>query len=361
MSIARRLVGLGLLALAACGGGGGGGGGSPTTLSGSFRFGQVAGFDQPATFRTSTGVAVADANGDIVLTATENVDGVISANALTLIQSTLDSNGSLALAFGGGFPSARGVVGADGDLALVAATSDDLPPTFMTFVREWPSPATNADFAGAFHYGIVGRATGVQTVVGQATSDGAGKAELAAGAASNNGGALSAALEGSFTFAVAANGATTMTLEGDIQLAGGLLPGGGLLITSGSITDGDDPAMFAFVQAATTATNATLSGTYRIVGIAHAFDTPAFRSMTGTLVADGAGNATIQWTTSQVGAIVIEPAFAATYGVGSSGILGVTTPTVVLQGAVSQDGRYGFLSGGTTFGSEPTFLLLVRQ
>jgi hypothetical protein len=160
---------------------------------------------------------------------------------------------------------------------------------------------------------------------------------------------------------VAANGATTMTLEGDIQLAGGLLPGGGLLITSGSITDGDDPAMFAFVQAATTATNATLSGTYRIVGIAHAFDTPAFRSMTGTLVADGAGNATIQWTTSQVGAIVIEPAFAATYGVGSSGILGVTTPTVVLQGAVSQDGRYGFLSGGTTFGSEPTFLLLVRQ
>jgi hypothetical protein len=61
------------------------------------------------------------------------------------------------------------------------------------------------------------------------------------------------------------------------------------------------------------------------------------------------------------GVITSEPPQTTTYTVAANGKFTVDAGGNVLQGGISQDGRYAVLGGGTVAGSEPTLVLLVRK
>jgi hypothetical protein len=349
-----------LLIVAACGGSGGGGDGGAAVLSGVFKAARVSGdvtLGPTVTVTTFTGTGDADGLGSITFLGVDNDEGVVSPATGVTRRVTLGADGSLAIGDATD-DFEHGWLGHGGDLAVAGSVFAGDEPHFLTLVRCWPGTATTASLMGSFHTGLFGHAVGVTTSYGTATADGIGNIALVT-TAFNREGAILPGGGSSMTYTVAADGTTTVTDPVSTH-SGGLLPGGGMLIASGATTSGDPPAIFVMLKTATSASLATLLGTYRVAGIAFDFSAPAFRSFDFTMTADGAGLVGISGVINEEGSISTEPGSAASYTVAADGGLQLNVAGT-LRGAVSQDGRVGFLSGGTTAGSEPIFLVFVRQ
>ena len=146
-----------------------------------------------------------------------------------------------------------------------------------------------------------------------------------------------------------------LTLAG--QLAGGILEGGEVLVFGGTTTASGPPLVAIAIKDAPAATNATFSGTYSGVSIEFDVATGRYRSLSSTVVADGAGSMTLSGIVHSDGAVGIVPAAASSYAVVGNG--GLTVGGGL--GAVSADGVFAVLGGSTTNGQNPTFTFFVRR
>lgn len=340
---------------------GGSGGDTSNDDAGNFKFAELGGFvDGSVQFHTLA--ARADWDGSILeTTSTRNDDTVVTTGVMDTYSTTLGMDGSLTL-FDGVTLRAVGWVDPSEDVALLGSVNPGDTPLFDVLVRAWPdtATATNASLVGNFHFGAMGGSGLALTIVASGTSDGAGTFTFATGGNRNFDGDVDSDTGDSGPYSVAANGTTTIG-PAVARLSGGLSPDGEFVVVSGVTTPGESPRLYVLVKEATTASDATLTGIYRVVGFAHDFTTPSVRSVTGTMTANGAGAATIEWTINESGTISTEAAVAATYVVSTDGSVELTVQGTVLVGGVSQDGNRGFVGGGTVQDSEPMILLFVRQ
>jgi len=146
-----------------------------------------------------------------------------------------------------------------------------------------------------------------------------------------------------------------VTLAG--ALAGGILEGGEVLVFGGTTNSGGPPLVAVAIKDAPAATNATFSGTYSAVSIEFDVAAGRYRSLSSTVVADGAGSMTLSGIVHSDGAVGIVPAAASSYAVVGNG--GLTVGGGL--GAVSADGVFAVLGGSTTNGQNPTFTFFVRR
>jgi hypothetical protein len=344
-----------LLGLAACGGSGGGGGGG--ALDGEFH---------AVRFRASTPVTAsafwgpATSDDDLLeFTFDRNVNGSLGASAEEFDVS--ESGGNLFLEdTASGEAIHEGSLAAGGNVFVAGSVrSGDLPEIFAMTRRG--SGASDDDLSGEYH-AVVFRfdGSGVSTV-GTASFDGAGSGSLLPGALTNTDGAIGAALAPApMTYSVALDGEVDFAFTFGAAFEGGLDPSGTIALTAGSTAAGEDPQVFFLLKDATSASDATFSGDYRIVVLSYDVSEDDFLSFTGTLAADGAGNATMQGTVNRDGVLSTLSSEAFTYSVAPDGTVSLFNPAGTLSGGIDQTGTFVVLGGMTTVGGDPTLMVLVR-
>jgi hypothetical protein len=155
---------------------------------------------------------------------------------------------------------------------------------------------------------------------------------------------------------------------GSVTTQGGILPGGDLVVLTGSTAAA--PAincLVVLIRQSTAASASTLSGNYHIVALfadAPPAPPPDFSSFTGTGSSDGLNTLTtnVGGTTNIDGLVTAWPLSVTndSYTLATDGTLTLTTAGTTLVGAVSPTGAYAVVAGGTTAGSLPQLRFLVR-
>jgi hypothetical protein len=366
-SVARFTV-VALSVLAACGGSGGGGGTQPlvvalddATFQGTYFAVLKAGRNTGgAEGVTSTGTFSTGGAGIASQTQVSNRNGVLSGPTTTPYEYDVAVDGSLELRVIG-MAVARGGVAADGACALVASIAPGAFPGVWAFVRR-SGFHTPASLSGNYSFVLMQTASlggSTATLTGTADFDGAGGVDLTA--QPNFMGTIRPSFTLPLTYTVLGDG-TSVFDPGGLQVEGGVSADGVLAVWAGG-TDAFDPvpAVAVALRAATSAGPATFRGEYWIVSLARDPASGEFRSLHGTASANGAGSVTLASVANTEGVITSEPPQTTTYTVAANGKFTVDAGGNVLQGGISQDGRYAVLGGGTVAGSEPTILLLLRK
>jgi hypothetical protein len=255
-----------------------------------------------------------------------------------------------------------GCVAEDGGAIAAGSVRDGEDPLVFLMTRQ-TTGATAADLSGAYRFTFFAFDGSARSTSGVGSFDGAGSGVLSAGALVNVDGALdTATLASPLATSVGSNGSVSLTFAlGGLVFQGGMDPSRELLLFGGSSTPGTLAGLLLFVKAATSASNATFQGDYCMVGFSFDFGTPAMRSFTGVLSADGAGNATAQGTANVQGTIAPTLAASYTYAVAPDGTLTLTTPEGALVGGISQSGDFAIVGGPNTGGADPAMYLLVRR
>lgn len=231
-------------------------------------------------------------------------------------------------------------------------------------------PLSPADFAGDYHIAIFSHddAPDAETLrYGSLTLDGAGVATNVWLRANHAGTLSPGSMRPGGTYAVGADGAFGLTLDG-LQLSGIALGSRQLIVLGGAMDVAAGIQALGFlIPVATASSDATLSGRYAAVGIdslrttGFAPTSPHFISSLSSFDADGAGSLTLLGayvvnedgsTRSGSGATATSPYAMAPVGVFTLGHTG-------LFGYLSPDGRFGlFLGAGA--GEAPTLSFLLR-
>jgi hypothetical protein len=361
-SIVRRVsAAMLVVSSAACGGGGSGDGG----FGGDFH---LVGYETEASgtpLRASIWGS-AEMNGGFSMTITANSDttilGPVTQDALDfsvsddgdflLVDPAEDDETILA-----------GCVAEDGNVIASASVRENATPLVFAMART-TNGATAADLSGAYRYTFFAFDGSGRSSSGVGSFDGAGSGGLnAGGAIVNVDGALdSISLASPLGYSVGSDGSVSLTVGlGSLPFSGGMDPSRELLLFGGSSAPGALAGLLLFVKAATSASNATFQGDYCMVGFSFDFATPAMRSFTGVLSADGAGNATAQGTANVQGTIAPTLAASHTYSVAADGTLTLTTPEGTFVGGVSPSGDFAIVGGPDTDGADPGTYLLVRR
>jgi len=156
----------------------------------------------------------------------------------------------------------------------------------------------------------------------------------------NTNGTISAATD-SGTYAVSSSGAFTWTDTGPFSFRGGTLFGGSFAVSS-SVTAGSFPTVLVDVRkGGGSFTNATLAGTYYVVGYGWSpgGGTPFNYSYTGTMNANGSGAWALNVTGNVDGTIVPGSTNSGTYSIAADGTGTFTdTSAIVAQGGVLASG-----------------------
>jgi hypothetical protein len=155
---------------------------------------------------------------------------------------------------------------------------------------------------------------------------------------------------------------------------GSVLTGGDLAIVGGDTQAPGFASYLIALRVGSGLSNATLSGAYRVVGLAFRTPTtagpgaPAYRDWTafsGRVLADGLGLLQWQDVTENAEGIVTTTSGSDDYAVASDGTLTARgLPPLgsgpLLRGAVSRDGRFAFLVGELATDQPVFFAFLVR-
>jgi hypothetical protein len=314
-----------------------------------------------ATAETSWGTA--DASGSLLsFLIASNSDGVVSGPGPDYLG--VDVLGDRTIRLSDPFTDDvifEGYVRPD-ESAWIAGTvrKGDLPRV-IAGLETWPGTASNADLTGNYH-GVIFRFDG-SAVSGfnTPTFDGTGGGTVLAGGTFNTDGTISGAgLASPVGYSVSSDGLVTLgTGFGAVGFQGGLHPSGELAVLAGSITSGLT-GLFMFVPFATTATTATFSGEYGIVGLSYDYTNDEIRSFTGRIDSDGSGNATLVGDTSVEGTIGTFMDLSATYTVAADGTFTLTTSEGTFSGGLSPSGDFAVLGGPGDALSNPAFYLVVR-
>jgi hypothetical protein len=365
--VSRALAVSALAALTSCGGSGGGGGGPPVvvlldnaTLNGPYFMVYMAGESGPPDAEGATGLGTSDGEGGVPVSQTTNDMGTVTGPTGISYEYSVAGDGELAMGVGV-IEVARGGVSADGECALVASSAFGPKPAVMALLRRGGT-YSDASLSGAYHFvGFAVSVGGGESVgfTGPVTADGAGTLSGAAVGVNLMGTVGTAAVSG--TYAIAADGTAQFTTSVPETFAGGVIKGGAVAVFGGSVTAGDAPGLLVFVRAAVSASDATFQGAYWAVTLSRDAVTGEFRSQTGTVTSDGAGNLTLEAVSNTEGTFVVEPPQPATYGVAADGTLTVGGGGHTMVGAITEDGSFAVAGGGTSPGSDPILVLLCRK
>lgn len=256
---------------------------------------------------------------------------------------------------------ARGGFARDARVGLLANTGAGTAPRIMCMLQMEGAFSTSS-LSGEYHVAVYGHRADTRGAAlwGTLTFDGAG-AVSSSSLASNADGTVDPSLPpvgGSYVVLPAGQLVATI---GTDRMAGGLLDGGDFLCATGETTDGIDAQQLMVGFPVGTGLDATVfEGTYWLVGTKDALGGTATTSAVGTATADGAGNLTVVTIENEEGLIGGSEA-PTTYTVSPGGsILLGSAPGPVSPGAISPDGRFGFVSGGEA-GESPQLFVLVRQ
>lgn len=346
-----------LLGSGSCGGGGGGTLGAQT-FSGTYWVVLFTAEGNPVDVESVWGTATADGVSAITFNP---IGGNSNQTVTTTVPSfaqeyTVDPDGTLRFLLGA-TEVTRGGVTSDGACAVLSNVFPVGSPQCIVLVRKGGAFSA-ASLTGIFNVLAVGSASPPATLWAEVDFDGVSM--FMGSGNTNQGGAVGG---GPFndTFTVAGDGASTIDIFGETQ-SGGLVAGATFGIAGGGTTNGDDPLMSFLVRGGTGLNDSALSGEYWVTGIESDPGT-AFTSFSGTISANGAGALSIAAT--QFDEISVSPlAGAATYSVAADGILTVNRtglPLENIRGAVSPDGRFAVMVGGSENGSRPILMVLCRK
>jgi hypothetical protein len=267
---------------------------------------------------------------------------------------TVAADGTLNISVNGG-STLTGGLATDGSTWVISQTTADgyMLPEILVGIKQGAMPYSSANLTGAYtaaHYGYAstGDSSGLWTV----TFDGAGN--FSGTDIVNNAGIVSSAAV-SGTYAIAPNGALTITPDGGSTITGGLSADGITWVAS-QLTAGVSPEILVGIKQGSMAySSASLNGTY---AAAHY----GYRSIGGlwAVVFDGAGtfsgtdylNSTS--TTSSVG-------ISGTYTVAVDGALNLhVAGDPAVTGGVSADGNT-WVGGQPASGEMPSILVGVLR
>lgn len=323
----------------------------------SFR-GEEAGVTDVA--ETEWGNAVSDGLGALVGGSTLcNENGVVGAATPVGpgITYTVDPDHTFRL-LAGGMVGWEGGITADGRAALLASITAPLDPQIILLLRKGGGVFGLGSLSGAYHFcsffhNAAGPSNGSEW--GTVTFDGGGNSTWSA-AMTNLDGATGPLMPPANTYMVMADGSATVNYSVGLELRGGILLGGDLVILAGGATGGSTLLMVLIRKGAGLG-NGAFNGTYRSVSMVSSGGAP-WTSVSRSLTADGAGNNMVNaGTRNQDGVISPIGGFADTYMVGADGTLTIGGGAFV--GGISPGGDFAMFAGGTG-GGDPQLHLLVR-
>ena len=349
-----------LVGLPACGGGGGKkpapSPGPAELFTGTYHYAAWTGDSGPPNSEEARwGLADADGAGNLSLTFAKNVDGVLGSLGPTALTYTV----SAARAFEwqvDGLPGVLGGITDDGRVGVLSSIAAGSTPA-VWFVTRREGVFSTASLSGSFHMvafqrNLSGPAN--DSIWGTIVFDGAGTATTSVKV--NEDGGVGPTVTPGATYTVAADGTTTLSI-GDLALTGATRVGGDLVVLSGSMTAGTAPILMVLVRGGSSASAATLSGSYVLVGFA---SIGGYVSVQGTVTADGLGAMTGTASSNHNGTIGSPTAYAPTYTVAADGTLRLTSGGETTEGGVSSDGRFAVVGGAVDSTSTPQMLFLLR-
>lgn len=312
--------------------------------------------DVPDRGNAAWAVVTLDGVSAMTGTAGENAGGSVIGPLPLAATYGVAADRSTTFSFGAG-SNYSGWSNVDGSAALAGATAASSTPAAIGLLK-LTSGVVDADLAGNWFLGaVVLTVTGsISTYWGSATLDavGAGTATISA----NFEGVVAGGPPVALSAATASNGQLTMTMGGT-PLEGAMHVGRNLIVAVGSTTDTEDPTWVVLVRKTSGASNATFGGTYQIVGLER--DGGGFGSLTGAVVANGAGSLTATFTKNTDGVISASGPDVVSYAAAADGGLIVDAVGEPLEGGFSAGGAFAVLAGPTTAMTNPRIYVLLRR
>ncbi len=372
MSHARTALVLCALFLAACGGSDGtttvvvaaGEQPPPALFNGAYHMSIIGGSTAGGleNFLVSWGDATADPEtGLLSFTGSANADGVVNASDENLPFEER-SDRELALEpFLPAYDALQGGVSEDGSVAAAAAATPFIPPYLMLFTRAG-SGYDNATVAGTYQFAAmsstaVGNSTGA--LWGTITFDGAGGGN--AEVTTNAEGAIVGPFVVPINYTVEPDGGLQLAINGALILQGGIGADGEVALLGGGVIAGDNPTQYVLVRQGAGLADADLDGIYFFAGLTQEVGSNLYGSISGHLLADGAGSAFFTGYVNNQGDVTVEPPEPLTTTVAGDGTISVTTGGGdVFHGSLSASGRFGIFAGPDGPGTNPSFFFFFR-
>ena len=366
-ALTRVLLGIGLLALAACGGGGGGGGGGdepdPVLYSGTYGHTEFTAGSEPAHIvDTQWGRRLSDGAGGCPFDGHTNSNTNVGAAGADMTYA-VGTGRALTLSISG-TPLFAGRVSASGALAVFATHLAGRRPGIQIDIRRDGSHA-DSDLLGDYTLCSIEYLFGsdqVRGVVGSLDFNGSGTWT----------GSYTLNAEGTVTpgvsfsagaYQVQADGTTQVTYDFGLRNEGQLLQGGDVLAVAGGIMTGSNLYMSVYVRGSSGKTAASFSGTYAVSGLTYDYR-PGVREwagLFGTLTADGAGGYTATLRRNMSDAVSSPFTETGSYTVSAAGGIRFTGDDgVVRHGALSPDTTFCAYGGGLSANSFPALFVLVK-
>lgn len=370
-ALARALLAVSLLATLACGGGGGDGGNDgevepPPPLSiydGSHGFTSFQGSTDPVlTHADRWGRLASDGAGALLGDYGYNDSSSVDSASQDYTYET-GADRQLRLA-NGGEEFVRGRVVASGRLAALGYSLSGYNPGLWLTLRRG-SGQSDADLVGVYHGCALGFIVSLNKPEGRAgtytfNGDGTWSSSYRANVDGMIHGPTNYAAG---LYSVGSVGSTALSFDTSFTERGQLLEDGDVLTVAGGIDEGNTLLFHTFVRAGSGMTDATLSGTYALIGMTYDFSTGVldWAGLSGNLTANGAGawTATLRRNVSGV----ISSSFTETgaYTLSPAGQLFVTRADGSnYEGGLSPDGTFAVFGGGISNGSRPAMFYLVK-
>ena len=365
------LVGSALAVLAVAGSCGGGGGGvrpagagyGPELFTGLHRLIGLSGRSDVLLgpqAHAEWGTATSDGVSEVVVQTNTNLDGAVSPLGSLTLAYSVAADGAITIS--GPSRHLEGRLGEAGRVAVLGQVAAGDPE--IVVIAEFPQTAlTNSDLSGPYRlihleHDLLSGDMVART--GTLTADGNGGITFGTLVSNREGVVSDIPAGGTASYAVGFDGGISLT-TGGATLKGTVLAGGGVVLLAGGNAAGASPGVLALVRASFGAGGASFAGTYGVVSF-EVDPVLGAVSVTGRVEADNSG-VVRTGTTDTNGTVAPSAPWSATSFVVTSdgGLVLFDVDGHTLDGAVSDDGRYAILGGGTSSGSRPTFQVLVRE
>jgi hypothetical protein len=357
----RPALGAFALALVACGGvPGAGGGAQPAALvlDGDYHF-QMTRANSTPEFQTHWGVVQADA-ATFAGTMSSNWNGTVSGpGPMGPVDYAIGADRSITWSVGG-IEVAEGGVSSDGDLAVFGFTVASMDPSIAWLGRREGTYGTSS-LSGEYHFLALRRTVGFGFTVsfwGTIDFDGAGSATLPTYA--NSDGLVLGPVTYTPTYSVLADGTVHFDLTGTgYEMEGGVIEDGDVVFVNGTSAAGS-PTTIVMIRKGVGLDVDDLAGRYFAVGLELDLATMRYRSATGTLEADGAGNGVLALVENDEGIVAAAPTENVVYAVATNGAMTLLASGTSFRGGVSPTGEVAAVAGGEVNGDDPRLLIFVR-
>ena len=251
----------------------------------------------------------------------------------------------------------QGTVTANGRVAVLSTIGSGTNPGIKILGRK-EGTHSNASLTGLYHLSAFAYNHGGMNDLaywGSVTFDGVGGGP--GSATTNRDGGLIGPIGFTFPYSVAADGTVTGDF-GNQPMTGSIIAGGEVVIMAGGTTAGLSPLFMVLTKGTTGATNALLSGTYRLAAmIMPTLQPPEWHGVTLTGTADGAGlfGFTGGWQNQDGVATAIPAGGDSAFSVGPNGLFDFSGSNYF--GGITPPGDFAVFAGQISGAPEFWFML----